>query len=118
MNASRLCGRHGLAVLPQMQRRKAVYIRPSASAFRLCLPPSDLGGGDCVVHDLGDLAPRSARARPELQAVGAATVPGYDLVEVRRFDVLIERVGGGYVPERGTGRVVEGPALCYDHYLA
>src|SRR5439155_3631661 len=51
------------------------------------------------------------------QAVGAALVPGDDVVVVRRLDDSVEGVVCGHVPEGGGRRRVDRPALRQHYYL-
>src|ERR671937_169568 len=70
-----------------------------------------LGPGDRQVHYLGYLPPGGVLARMELQASCPATVPGDDPVAIGGLYQDIERITGGHVPERRSGRGVEGPLL-------
>src|SRR5205814_1202511 len=53
----------------------------------------------------------------ELKAAGAAVVPGDDVVGVSRLHEGVEGIRGRHVPEGGSGRVEQLPALGQHHYL-
>src|SRR5205823_15058517 len=73
-------------------------------------------------YDLGELAPRSQVARPEVYARAwlsrpAAVVPGHDVEVGGGLHVLVERVARRLVSEVRSGRGIDGHAVCQHEYL-
>src|SRR5438552_17397030 len=71
----------------------------------------------CQHHYLGNLPPRHLVAWAELQAVGAAIVPGYQAGMVGGLYEAIEGIGSGHIPEGGDRRGVGAHTKAQHHYL-
>src|SRR4051812_31722386 len=77
-----------------------------------------VGGPLLGVHnDLAQLGASDVVVGPELQAVCATAVPGYDTLPVGSLDVSVEGLGGGHVSECGLRGLIEGPALSQGDYF-
>src|SRR5947207_9957515 len=70
------------------------------------------------VNDLANLPACRAAAGPELQALGAATVPRYAAVVVGGLYIAVETMARRYIAGGRSRGHVERPALSQHHHLA